>query len=214
MQVLNGHLLVPRPYGPRMRVDDAIFVVREAMAALELPGGIRARVGRRLVSSRRMTRGEYWVERVHPAAVTSGSGIIITSYGGMQTKDDVIAVFRDSFPGADAAERERRIFEPNRRHFDAQGWLRRDFSLFVIEDGMVDLFELWTAAVAAELGVRLHFVDSWPYHLYDGQIHCGTNVLHGPPPRSAGLPNVWDAPDHPFRAETITFEEEEAVGGT
>lgn len=204
MQVVNGHLLVPKPYGPRMRVDDAIAVVREAMTALEVPGSIKARVGRRLIDARRMTRGEYWVERVHPAYVLSTSGSIRGSYGGMRTKDDAIAAFRDSFPGADNAERERRIIEPNRRHFDAQGWLREDFGLFHIDDGMVDLFELWTAAIAAELGVRLHFVDTWFYHVHDGQIHCGTNVLHAPPPTSAGLPNVWDAPDHAFR--TIEFE--------
>ena len=213
LQVLNGHLLVPKPYGPRMRVDDAIAVVREAMTALDVPGGIKARVGRRLVAARRMTRGEYWVERVHPASVISSSGSIRGSYGGMLTKEDVIAVFRDSFPGADAAERERRIVEPNRRHFDAQGYLRRDFSLFQFDDGMVDLFELWVAAVAAELGVRLHFVDSWSYHLYDGEIHCGTNVLHGPPPWTAGMPKVWDAPDHAFRSRTFEFEEDVVESG-
>jgi hypothetical protein len=212
MQVLNGNLLVPRPYGPRMRLDDAIAVVREAMTALGVPASIKARVGRRLIAARRMTRGEYWVERVDPAAVTSRSGLILASYGGMRTSDDVIAAFRDSFPGADAAERERRIIEPNRRHFDGQGWLREDFSLLRIDDGMVDLLELWVAAIAAELAVRLHFVDSWFYHVRDGQIHCATNVLHAQPLTSAGLPNVWDARDHAFRVTTVEIEDEVLEG--
>jgi hypothetical protein len=213
-QLLNGHLLMPRPYGPRMRVGDAIVVVREAMTALEVPGSIKDRVGRRLIAARRMTRGEYWVERVRPAPVLSESGTIRTSYGGMETKGDVIDVFRDSFPGATAAERERWIIGPHRRHFDAQGWLRDEFSLFRIEDGMVDIFELWAAAVAAELGVRLHFVDSWFYHLRDGEIHCGTNVLHAPPSPRARLTDVWDAPDHAFRAQSIEMPEENVMGVT
>ncbi|MDP8931025.1 MAG: protein-arginine deiminase domain-containing protein, partial [Actinomycetota bacterium] len=213
MQVLNGHILVPRPYGPRMRIADAIAVVQAAMRALDVAFDVRARVGRRLIAAGRMTRGEHWVERVSPAYVTSSSGIILASYGGMLTKEDVVAAFRDSFPGADTAELNRRIIEPNRRHFTADGGLREEFTLFRISDGMVDLFELWIAAVAAELNVRLHFVDSWFYHLGDGQIHCGTNVLHGPPPRGAGLPNVWDAPDHAFRVRAMTFEEEVVGAG-
>jgi hypothetical protein len=211
MQVLNGHLVVPKPYGPRMRVDDAVAVVRAAMTEVQMPDDIKSRVGRRLIAARRMTRGEYWVERVHPALVLSGSGTIVESYGGMETKDDVTAVFRDSFPTADAAERERRIIQPHLRHFDAQGWLKNDFSLFRFDDGMVDLFELWMAAIAAHLGVRLHFVDSWFYHLHDGQIHCGTNVLHRPPPSTLRLPNVWDSADHLFRTRTIEFPDEDVV---
>jgi hypothetical protein len=67
LQVLNGHLLVPKPYGPRMRRDDAIAVVHEAMQVVGMPGAIRDRVGPRLVARRRMTRELYWVERVEPA---------------------------------------------------------------------------------------------------------------------------------------------------
>jgi len=212
LQVINGHLLIPRPYGPRMRVDDAIAVVRDVMARLDMPEGTRARVGRRLIATGQMTRGAFWVEKVSPAYLTTSSGTILASYGGMVTEQDVIEAFRDSFPGAGSSELERRIVQPHRRHFDTNGYLRRDFTfgLFRIEDGMVDLFELYVAAVAADLGVRLHFVDSWDYHLLDGQIHCGTNVLRGPPPRRAGTPNVWDAPDHGFR--TLDFEDE-VVGG-
>lgn len=211
MQVLNGYLLVPKPYGPRMRINDAIDVVREVMTTLNVPSNIKARVGRRLISSRRMTQARYWVEKVDSAELLSKIGTIRASYGGMRTKVDVIEVFRDSFPGANATQRERRIYWPNRAHFDASGYLKQDFSLFRINDGMVDIFELFVAAIAAELGVRLHFVDSWPYHLFDGQIHCGTNVLRQRPSSRAGMPNVWDAPDHSFRSSTINFEEDKVI---
>lgn len=208
MQVLNGHLLVPKPYGPRMLVDDAIAVVQEAMTLLNVPGNIKSRVGRRLISARRMTQATYWVERVDSAVLLSAIGSIHASYGGLRDKVDVIAAFRDSFPGANAAERERRVYRPNRSHFNASGYLKNDFSLFRINDGMVDIFELFVAAIAAGLDVHMHFVDSWSYHLYDGQIHCGTNVLRERPSSVTRMPNVWDAPDHPFRSQTVEFEED------
>lgn len=210
MQVINGHLLVPKPYGPRMRRDDAIFVVRAAMKSVGMPNDIRDRVGPRIIARRRMTRDVFWVEKVDRATLFSSIGTIRASYGGMQTKSDVKAGFRDSFPGADDAGLERRLIAPNRRHFDSSGYLRNDFTRLVVNDGMVDLFELFTAAVADHLGVRLHFVDSWYYHVRDGQIHCGTNVLRRP--RRLGGMNVWDAPDVSFRSQTIIFEEE-PVGG-
>lgn len=209
LQVLNGHLLVPKPYGPRMYRTDAVFVVRTAMRELGLPGTIRDRVGQRLIARRRMTREHYWVEAVDPAVLYTPGGLIRASYGGLRTAQDVIEAFRDSFPGADNVELERRIISPNARHFDSRGFLRQDFARLTIDDDMVDLFELFTAAVAEELNVQIHFVDSWYYHLGDGQIHCGTNVLRRPRRR-----NSWDAPDVAFRSHTIVFDEEpvETVG--
>lgn len=212
LEFLNGHLLVPKPYGPRMRIDDAIAVVQETMTVLEMPGHVKARVGRRLVASRRMTQADYWVEKVAPAYLTSNIGTIRASYGGMWNKGDVVAAFRDSFPDADATEQERRICEPNRRHFRAEGELKENFSLFRIDDGLVDIFELFVAAIAVALNLRLHFVDSWAYHLADGEIHCGTNVLRDRPSLSPALPNVWDAPNHAFRTQKIEFEEERVSG--
>lgn len=209
MQVINGHLMVPKPYGPRMRRDDAIAVVRTAMEAVGMPTSIRDRVGPRLVARRQMTRETYWVEKVPPAYLMTSSGIIRDSYGGMQNERDVIRAFKDSFPGADEAEMQRRLIRPNRRWFTSSGQLREDFSRIVVDDGMVDLFELWAAAVVEQTGAVLHFVDTWAYHLGDGQIHCGTNVVRRP--RRAGRVDAWDAPDHEFRAGVMVFEPEEVV---
>lgn len=211
MQVLNGHLMVPKPYGPRMRRDDAIAVVRAAMDAVGMPTRIRDRVGSRLIARRRMTREVYWVEKAPPAyLMSSPTGIIRASYGGMETEADVIAAFKDSFPGADDAELQRRLIRPNSRRFTSSGQLREDFSQIVVADDMVDLFELWTAAVAEETGASLHFVDTWAYHLGDGQIHCGTNVVRRP--RRIGGVDAWDAPDHEFRSGVVTFAPEEVTG--
>lgn len=205
--VLGTHLIVPKPYGPRMKVDDAIAVVRTVMEGVDGLESARSRVGARLVSARRMIRENTWVQRQSPAYDETASGIIRRSYGGMQNLDDLTDVFRDSFPGESAKQVAARIQRTNARALDARGFLRREFSQIVINDGMVDLFELFIAAVVDSIGLRLHFVDSWYYHLHAGQIHCGTNVLRRP--TRAGRPRVWDVADwEGFRSQTINFEAE------
>lgn len=205
--VLGTHLVVPKPYGPRMRIDDAIAVVRTVMAGVDGLESARSRVGRRLVSARRMTREVTWVQRRSPAYDETASGIIRRSYGGMQNLDDLVDVFRDSFPGESPEQVATRIRLGNARALDARGLLRDEFSQIVIDDGMVDLFELFIAAVVDSIGLTLHFVDSWYYHLHAGQIHCGTNVLRRP--TRTGRPRAWDVADwQGFRSQTINFEDE------
>ncbi len=201
LQVLNGHLLVPKPYGPRMRTTDAIEVVRAAMDALGIGGDIRARVGPRIVARHRLTTCTTWISPSDAAYLYGSIGTIHASYGGLKTEEDVIAQFKDSFPGADAAELERKIIRPNRRLFTGTGILRDGFRKLTFDDGMVDLFELFAAAVVEETGARLHFIDTWFYHVRDGQIHCGTNVLRRAP-RGSRLRDALTSPDFEFRAQT------------
>jgi hypothetical protein len=204
LEVLNGHLIVPKPYGPRMYRTDAVYVVRTTMRRLKLPAAIRDRVGQRLIAARKMTREQYWVESVDRVEVEPGA----TSIGGMRTQEDVIDAFKDSFPDAKAEELQKLIIKPNAVHFDSNGYLKKRFTKLVIDDKMVDLFELFFAAIAEHLGVKVHFVDSWFYHLGDGEIHCGTNVLRRPQRLRV---NAWDAPDALFRSQTIYFDEAETV---
>lgn len=205
--VLGTHLVVPKPHGPRMRTNDAIAVVRAVMDGVDGLESARSRVGRRLVSARRMNREITWVQRHPPTYDETSSGIIRRSYGGMQGIDDLVEVFRDSFPGQTTQQVAVRLRRANAGALDARGFLRREFTEIVVDDGMVDLFELFIAAVVDSLGLTLHFVDSWYYHLHAGQIHCGTNVLRRP--TRAGRPRVWDVPDwEGYRSQTMTFEEE------
>lgn len=74
---------------------------------------------------------------------------------------------------------------------------------------MVDLFELWMVEIADERGVRIHFVDTWFYHLRDGQAHCGTNVLRSTAP--GGRPPAYDVADQPFRGSILNFEDDDII---
>ena len=215
MQVLNGHILVPRPQGPRMRPGDAVAVVQAAMIDAGMPSQVITRVSTRLIGAHRLA-GPYrvWVQGFHGAELEPW-GAAGLSFRGLHSDAELIEMFRDSFPGASDARLRREIVSRNR---DVSGTISgsgrgghmvSDAMQVRLHDRMVDLFELWMVAIAAELGVTIHFVDTWFYHLRDGQVHCGTNVLrttaHG------SRPAAWDVADTIFRGRNIQFQEGERV---
>jgi hypothetical protein len=59
---------------------------------------------------------------------------------------------------------------------------------------MVDLFEAYTQVVLEDIGLTVHWVDTWYYHVLAGEIHCGTNVKRRPPgvQPPAGFKHWWD----------------------
>jgi hypothetical protein len=204
MQVINGRLLIPRPYGPRMLPDDAIAVIVEAMRALGLPSSLIRRLDARFIKRHKLTKGVYWIDRQAPVtregppAPYSGQGTLHTVYDGLETEAQVIDQFKDSFPGATDKDLHRLIIVPNRRHFDARGELRDGWRRFELDEGMVDIFEACILAVAEELDAPISWIDSWFYHVRSGEIHCGTNVLRMPG-RASRLPDVWSVPDLQYK---------------
>jgi len=188
-QLIEGRLLVPRPYGPRMRPVDAIAVIGAVLREIGA-SRLARRLTPRFIRDRGLLRGIYWLHR-EPRVYVEGIGRV---YDGLDTEDRVFDQFRDSFPEATNEQARRGIIEPNRRHFDAFGELRPGWRRFVIAETMIDLFETWTEMIAAEIDVRIDWIDSWYYHVRSGGIHCGTNVLRMPAP-GAALPPVWAVPD-------------------
>jgi hypothetical protein len=154
LQAINGRLLIPRPYGPRMRLPDAIAVITAATAGMNLPDSLLRRIDARFVRRHRLGTGVYWLQRQAPVYRTlAGIGTVRQLYDGLETEEQVIGQFRDSFPGATDRQLRQGIIQPNRRHFDARGRLRDGWRRFEIAETMVDLFETYTHAVAAELDV-------------------------------------------------------------
>jgi hypothetical protein len=209
MQVVNGHLLVPRPNGPRMRPADALAVLDEVLR--ETPGteDLRRRLTTRFLQRRSLTTTVCWIRRFPTIHRPIGaSGIIRGVWDGIDDIDDVAGLFEDGFPGLTVAQVATRIRGANPAHFDPNGRLRDGWRRLVIPEGLVDIFEAWVELAAASLGVRVDWVDSWFYHVHFGEIHCGTNVLRVPDRR---LPRWWDVPDAPLPAQVLEFEEEEQV---
>lgn len=209
LQAINGRLLIPRPYGPRMSLTDAVAVITAATADLNLPASLVRRIDERFVRRHRLRTGVYWLQRQAPVYRTvSPIGTVRGIYAGLETEEQVLAQFRDSFPGATARQLRQRIIEPNHHHFDARRRLRDGWRRFEIAETMVDTFEVYIQAVAAELDVPLFWIDSWFYHVHAGGIHCGTNVLRTTS-RSSTLPNVWSVADLEYNGQPLEIEGEE-----
>ncbi|HEX5760829.1 MAG TPA: protein-arginine deiminase family protein [Thermoanaerobaculia bacterium] len=209
LQVVNGRLLVPRPYGPRMRRAEALALLREVLG--EVPGAdpLLRRLTQRFLQRPELAATVVWIHR-QPAIhrPISAIGTVRGVFQGITTLRDVAKLFEDGFPGARIADVEQQVRAANQQHFDGAGRLRDGWRRFVVREGTVDLFEAVVRLVADELGLALHFVDAWFYHVHFGEIHCGTNVLRVP---ERGLPRWWDVPDA-VPVQTIEFDEEETGG--
>lgn len=191
MQILNGHLLMPRPFGPRMKSADVEAVLRDVLSNLPLGRTLMRELTPQLLGQTELRTTVCWIKRQDPINRNSGGIIRISDhvFAGLTTIDNVASLFEDGFPGVAHAEVVRRILADNRRNFTPAGQLRDGWRRFVIHENMIDLFEVYIHLVVKALGLRLHWVDSWFYHVNFGGIHCGTNVLREP--ERGRLPNWW-----------------------
>ncbi|MEN9934258.1 MAG: hypothetical protein RLZZ387_837 [Chloroflexota bacterium] len=211
MQVVNGRLLVPRPYGPRMRPADSTAVLTAVLRETDGLAGLARRLNPRFYSRHGLDTTTIWLRRQDAVYRTvSAIGTVRTVFGGLTTLTDVAQLFRDGFPDLTLRQVEQRIRQHNPAHFSADGRLKPGWRLLRVPEGTVDLFEAYIRLVADELGMGLHFVDSWFYHTHFGEIHCGTNVLRVP---ARGLPNWWDVPDAPLPGAVEMEDEVIEAGG-
>lgn len=179
MQILNGHMLVPRPYGPRMRPDDVTSVITNVLANYDWGPALSRNLSSRFYSRHHLDVTNAWIER-HEPTYRPDSTLLIRISDGIRNLTDVAHAFKDGFPGVSQEEVERRIRRSNPRNFTPSDDLRDGWRNFTLNEGMVDIFEAYIQLVADALGLTLHFVDSWFYHVHYGGIHCGTNVLREP----------------------------------
>ena len=167
LQVLGNVVLVPKPFGPRMRPEHAGQVVRASLAQT-WPDFKPPKMNPQWFASRGLDICRLWLRG--------------EKYNGMAGNASAVAVlaqlFADGFPTeTKPLEIEKQIREANRRVLDADGSLKTGWQLVTIPEKTVDLFEACTMAVLQSAGVDVTFVDSWTYHVQAGEIHCGTNVL-------------------------------------
>ncbi len=167
LQQLNEHMMVPRPYGPRMSTPDAIGIVQTAASRQSggsLPRAFTTRRLQRLIGRERLDVTIHWAHSFLDA-----------------TASEIADEFHDGFPqNMPLADIARQIMTANPGKFVAGGNLRPGWHRLRIPEEKVDLFELYTHAWLDDLGLRVHWVDSWYYHTRLGGLHCGTNVLRRP----------------------------------
>lgn len=172
LQYVNGRVLIPNPFGPRMRPDDAIQVVQHVLRAQGL-GRVAGNVSARWLRRRRLDVTEIWINPDMDGGTRSTP---------FRSVSDLAREFRDGFPhDMPRAEIEDRLRRANRSAFDGSGDLKSGWRKIVIPENTVDLFQAYTQAVVESLNVQLQWVDCWFYHVRFGEIHCGTNVLRSTP---------------------------------
>jgi hypothetical protein len=181
LQFVNGVALIPTPHGPRMAVPAAIDVISDALrdnTLGRLGGGITPAFLRRH-------------DLIDPIVWVKGG--VSRWLGGFRDATELAREFADGFPGVPDDEVAALIIKANKRAFTRDGDLRDGWSKLRIPEQTVDLFQAYTHVLLDALGLHVHSVDSWFYHLRSGEIHCGTNVLRRPP-KSA---HWWDLPSAP-----------------
>jgi hypothetical protein len=90
--------------------------------------------------------------------------------------------FKDGFfpQITDLTRIKENIRRANPGKFMPNGNLRRGWHKIEIPENKVDVFEAYTQIMLESIGVNVHWVDPWYYHVRSGGIHCGTNVIRTP----------------------------------
>lgn len=182
-QTINNHLLIPRPFGPRMSIDDTLTILRTVLgseySSYLTPQNIRRK---------NLNKTFHWaIDTINELShVSSGP------YNRPVTVnlDWLADQFKDGFfpSTSDIEQIKRLINRANPGKFMPNGNLRSGWHKVEIPESKVDVFEAYTQIILESIGVNVHWVDSWYYHIRSGGIHCGTNVIRTP---DLSTRNAW-----------------------
>lgn len=209
LQQLNKVMIVPKPYGPRMRPDDAItwltgFLSDPTLADLpsNLKDNIKKKLDKKIFDQKGLDHTVHWVNTGNYFMYYSFYAPNSMYREDIEKLEDVADVFKDGFDefrnwrrdytdgetdmdhpnfdyyNANIKKIQDQIAKANPGKFDKNGYVQgKNWVKLTIPENTVDVFEVYTQALLEALGLTVHFVDSWYYHVNAGGIHCGTNVL-------------------------------------
>lgn len=195
MQVVNNHLMIPRPFGPRMPKAIAEKIVKETLKTLKLkstpvkslpdngftfwawPGLSLADIALFFTQPHTIEEREELIERIKdPAHKISGSlkALVKTKMKEIfKANNDPPSPISSILSGGD---------------FDK--WKR-----LTIPEKSVDVIETYMLSVLSHIGCKVHFVDDWYYHTGLGEAHCGTNAKRSPPSEASLKKKWWEVYD-------------------
>jgi hypothetical protein len=175
MQVINEHIFIPRPFGPRMKPNDAIRVLNPILGSQ-----YKSRLSHRFIRVHRLNQVNHWIELTETDEKDAG----------YITADSLAKQFEDGFPNQKREDIIARIWLANTNVFGRSGELKIKkpgwYQVLIPEGfdrrdpGTVDLFEFYTEAILSSLKLKVHWIDTWFYHVRYGGLHCGTNVIRRP----------------------------------
>ena len=160
LQVVGSHLMMPRPFGPRMKAADAVTVLKKV-----LDPGMHSLVSTSFIKKMRLDSYTLNIQNFpetdyHQQIPLSG----IKQHSFVDTPNDFAA----------------RLLEANRTDFtsvESDPYLKPGWHKLTIPEKTVDLFEFYTTIVLSQVGATVHWIDTWYYHIRHGGLHCGTNTL-------------------------------------
>ncbi len=189
LQVVNRHLLVPRPFGPRVPRARAVEIVRAVLKrhiAIQTGphDGFPFWVWRGLSAER---VAQFFA---HPDTSAERAEIIARikdpAHALAPELSDLIRAkwddIRAANPGLHLPE------DPTGQRFSR--WTR-----LTIPEDTVDVLETYMLTVLGHYGNTVHFIDDWFYHTQDGEVHCGTNAKRRPPAEAALAEKWWEVYD-------------------
>lgn len=186
MQVVNGHLMVPKPFGPRMPRDKAERIVEEVLGSDVT------------VRSLSDTSFPFWawpglsLDRVaqfftHPSTAAQRNQII------RKIKDQSRSL--SSALNTLIAAKKTQIETANPGMPLNAGGVFTQWKRLSIPENTVDVIETYMLTALTHIGRQVHFVDNWYYHVGWGEAHCATNAKRTPPQEATLAQKWWDVYD-------------------
>jgi len=192
MLVLGQHLMIPKPFGPRMKTADAEAVLKRVFTKL----GVKASVVLPPIGEVRWVEPNERPERMvcyytDPPTQADRENIIA------HIKDPAVALSPSNTALVLAKAAELAAVPANVSNgllmtqlaslltaTPAPVWFR-----VTIPDNKVDVVEAFLLSVLSPVGVTVHFVDDWFYHFSMGEAHCATNCMRELPENNS--PQRW-----------------------
>jgi hypothetical protein len=195
MLVLGKHLVIPKPFGPRMKPKDAEAVLtrvfkrlnRKTSVVLPPPGETRwiepgepiERVVCFYTDAPTAADRDNIIDHIkNPATALTASNLALVAAKAVElaaanTTNATLVMRLGALLAAGAVP----------------SWQR-----LRIADNKVDVVEAYILSVLTPLGVTVHFVDDWHYHINEGEAHCATNCLREMP-EATDSRRWWDSYD-------------------
>ena len=213
MLVVDDHLMIPQPHGPRLAPDEAKKAVHNALkkwfggvglmppvsmpSASEhffwaRPGESLDRIAMYFVRPKPRKSSEPWGPRndimaaLHDPRAVNPKSAVHPDYRA------AIDAFRKDIlddPVNKGAATPIATVAPGPGHVFSK-WMK-----IKIPDNTVDVFEAYMKSILEAIGNTVHFIENFEsYHAQWGEVHCGTNAKRRPPEldKSFGA-RWWDA---------------------
>ncbi len=177
-QTLGDRILMPRPYGPRMSVEDVITVLRNVMGP-----SFSAFLTPQFLRRKNLHKTFHWAfKEIDQYNSTVNFGVLLTGiYATAMDLGWLAKEFQDGFPQETSLDEiKQKIRRANPGKFLPNGALINGWQKIEIPENKVDVFEAYTQIMMESMGITVDWVDSWFYHVNEGGIHCGTNVIRTP----------------------------------